>query len=92
MIIAPRLYRRLLAEHGGLPLGAAVWGDTLIELPREPRGPAAFRSVLDGRELQPHTHDDGIGFLAADALAEFPVAVLAAGCDGELLTRPATPG
>ncbi|HYM27416.1 MAG TPA: hypothetical protein VET66_04665, partial [Steroidobacteraceae bacterium] len=83
VIIAPRLYRRLLAERGGLPLGAEVWGDTLIELPREPRGRAAFRSVLDGRELQRQAQGDSIGFLAGEALAQFPVAVLAAGCEDE---------
>ena len=53
-----------------------VWGDTLIELPREPRGPTAFRSVLDGRELAPQAQGDGSGFLAGEVLAEFPVAVL----------------
>jgi len=37
VVIAPRLYRRLLGDEGGLPLGEAVWSDTLIELPREER-------------------------------------------------------
>jgi len=83
VIIAPRLYRRLLAERGGLPLGAEVWGDTLIELPREPRGRTAFRSVLDGRELPPQAQGDSVGFLAGEVLAQFPVAVLAAGCEDE---------
>ncbi len=83
VIIAPRLYRRLLAERGGLPLGDEVWGDTLIELPREPRGRSAFRSVLDGRELQPQAQGDSTGFLAGEVLAQFPVGVLAAGCEDE---------
>jgi (1->4)-alpha-D-glucan 1-alpha-D-glucosylmutase len=80
IVIAPRLYRRLLAERGGLPLGPQVWGDTVIELPREQRA-RSFRGVLDGAQVHAVTSGDGAGVLAAQALAEFPVALLAAGCD-----------
>jgi (1->4)-alpha-D-glucan 1-alpha-D-glucosylmutase len=80
IVIAPRLYRRLLAERGGLPLGPQVWGDTVIELPREQRV-RSFRSVIDGAHVHAVTSGDGAGVLAAQALAEFPVALLAAGCD-----------
>ncbi len=78
IVIAPRLYRRLL---GALPLGEAAWDDTLIELPREDRSRDSFRNVLDGARLTPLRQGEIVGVPAAQALAEFPVALLAAGCD-----------
>ncbi len=81
VVIAPRLYRRLLGDEGGLPLGEAVWGETLIELPREERARASFRNVLDGAQLLPVRQGESVGVLAAHALAEFPVALLTGGCD-----------
>src|SRR5213078_2115448 len=81
IVIAPRLYRRLLGEGAGLPLGEAVWGDTLIELPREDRSRASFRNVLDRAQLAPVRQGESVGVRAAEALAAFPVALLAAGCD-----------
>src|SRR4029077_17643962 len=41
--LAPRLYPRPLRDEGGLPLGDGVWGETLIELPREERSRLSFR-------------------------------------------------
>jgi (1->4)-alpha-D-glucan 1-alpha-D-glucosylmutase len=79
--IAPRLYRRLLADRGGLPLGSEVWGDTLIELPREQRGVRTFSGVLDGAQVEVHAHGETTGVLVAEALAAFPVALLTAGCE-----------
>jgi (1->4)-alpha-D-glucan 1-alpha-D-glucosylmutase len=81
VVIAPRLYRRLLGDEGGLPLGDAVWGETLIELPREERSRVSFRNVLDGAQLVPVRQGESVGVLAAHALAEFPVALLTCGCD-----------
>jgi (1->4)-alpha-D-glucan 1-alpha-D-glucosylmutase len=80
IVIAPRLYRRLLADRGGLPLGSEVWGDTLIELPREQRFRGAFRGVLDGAQIEALPRGEIAGVSVAQALAEFPVALLAAGC------------
>jgi (1->4)-alpha-D-glucan 1-alpha-D-glucosylmutase len=81
VVIAPRLYRRLLGDEGGLPLGDGVWGETLIELPREERSRVSFRNVFDGAQLQPVRQGESVGLLAAQALAEFPVALVAAGCE-----------
>ncbi len=81
VVIAPRLYRRLLGDEGGLPLGEAVWGETLIELPREERARESFRNVLDGAQLRPVRQGESVGVLAAHALAEFPVALLTCGCE-----------
>ena len=82
IVIAPRLYRRLLDDPSLLPLGEAVWQDTLIELPREERSRRAFRGVLDGAQLVPVRHGEVSGVLVAKALAAFPVALLAAGDQG----------
>jgi (1->4)-alpha-D-glucan 1-alpha-D-glucosylmutase len=79
IVIAPRLYRRLLDDPTRLPLGEAVWQDTLIELPREERSRASFRSVLDGAVLTPARQGEATGIPLAQALAEFPVALLHAG-------------
>ncbi len=95
IVIAPRLYRRLLGDDGGLPLGEEVWGETAVELPREERTRESLRSVLDERQLKVVRQGDSVGVLAAHALAEFPVALLAAGCDaaaGAGATREAGSG
>jgi (1->4)-alpha-D-glucan 1-alpha-D-glucosylmutase len=79
IVIAPRLLRRLLDDPARLPLGSAVWENTLIELPREERKWHVLRNVLDGAELRPVRQGDTAGILAAQALAQFPVALLTAG-------------
>lgn len=90
IVIAPRLYRRLLGDGGGLPLGEAVWGDTLVELPREDQSRDSFRNLLDGARLAPLRQGESVGVSLAQALAEFPVALLAAGCDADVPGAPAT--
>jgi (1->4)-alpha-D-glucan 1-alpha-D-glucosylmutase len=79
LVIAPRLYRRLLDDPGRLPLGAAVWQDTFIELPRGERWRRPLRNVLDGAQLEPALQDGAAGIGLAQALAEFPVALLTGG-------------
>jgi (1->4)-alpha-D-glucan 1-alpha-D-glucosylmutase len=79
IVIAPRLLRRLLDDPARLPLGSAVWDNTLIELPRDERKRQLLRNVLDGAELQPTRQGDTAGMLVAQALARFPVALLVAG-------------
>jgi len=78
IVIAPRLYRRLLDDPSLLPLGADVWQDTLIELPREERSRRSFRNVLDGTDIQPLRRGNIFGIAVAEALAAFPVALLTA--------------
>ncbi|MDB6088528.1 MAG: bifunctional 4-alpha-glucanotransferase/malto-oligosyltrehalose synthase [Gammaproteobacteria bacterium] len=75
--IAPRLYLRLLGERDQLPLGADIWENTTIELPRgyDPGG-GALRNALDGSDVAAGTYGERAGFLAADALGSFPVALL----------------
>ncbi|HVW70390.1 MAG TPA: malto-oligosyltrehalose synthase [Steroidobacteraceae bacterium] len=82
IVIAPRLYLRLLGERDQAPLGTDVWGDTAIELPRNfetgfetgsSHGP--LRSLLDGGEVRPAAEGRAT-IAAAEALAHFPVALL----------------
>jgi (1->4)-alpha-D-glucan 1-alpha-D-glucosylmutase len=70
--VAPRLYYGLSAATDGLPLGAAVWGDTRIAV----TGGAEYRDLLTGRRF---TADGPQAALAlAELLADLPVALLAA--------------
>ncbi len=76
LVIVPRLYARLMDDSDELPLGAAVWGDTAIELPRRLAG-TRLHNVLSGQELSA-TARDGANWLAvSDALSDFPVALAA---------------
>ena len=79
IVIAPRLYRRLLDDPGRLPLGEAVWQDTLIELPREERSRRSFHNVLDGVDIAPVQQGAVTGLPVAQALENFPVALITAG-------------
>jgi (1->4)-alpha-D-glucan 1-alpha-D-glucosylmutase len=88
VVIAPRLYRRLLDDPARLPLGAEVWENTLVELPREERSRRQLRSVLDGAPLRSTEQGGTAGILVAQALADFPVALLS-GTDGSESTPAA---
>ena len=76
LVITPCLYARLLGESDALPLGEAVWGDTLIELPRR-LGGAALRDVLTGGAVATRVRDGGRVIAVGAALANFPVALMA---------------
>jgi (1->4)-alpha-D-glucan 1-alpha-D-glucosylmutase len=76
VVIAPRLYRRLLDDPARLPLGSEVWEDTFIELPANAGARRPLRNHLDGTQLQPVARGDTLGVAAAEALARFPVALL----------------
>jgi (1->4)-alpha-D-glucan 1-alpha-D-glucosylmutase len=78
IVIAPRLYRRMLDDPSLLPLGGDVWQDTLIELPHEERSRRSFRNVLDGADIQPLRRGSIFGIAVGEALAAFPVALLTA--------------
>jgi (1->4)-alpha-D-glucan 1-alpha-D-glucosylmutase len=75
--LAPRLYLRLLGERDLPPLGAEVWENTLVELPRgfdSNRRP--LLNILEATEVAPVEHDERASLRAADALAHFPVGLL----------------
>jgi (1->4)-alpha-D-glucan 1-alpha-D-glucosylmutase len=77
LVIIPRLYARLLGEREELPLGEAVWADTAIELPRR-FGAATLCNILDGSVIAAEARAGGHWVGASAALANFPVALLAA--------------
>ncbi|HEX4388228.1 MAG TPA: malto-oligosyltrehalose synthase [Steroidobacteraceae bacterium] len=79
LVIAPRLYRRLLGDALALPVGVAAWSDTHLELPHDDAGDA-LHNVITGRTLQPTRRGERQVVLACEALDEFPIAVLARGC------------
>ena len=75
--IVPRLYLRLLGERDLPPLGAEVWENTLIELPRGfDVGERNIQNILDGAQISPVKHGERASVRAAAALAHFPVALL----------------
>jgi (1->4)-alpha-D-glucan 1-alpha-D-glucosylmutase len=75
--IAPRLYARLLSSGSDLPLGAQIWGDTWVELPRG-NETSMLTNDLDGIGVPVREVAGRHGILAADALANFPVALVVA--------------
>ncbi len=77
LVIIPRLYVRLLGEREVLPLGADVWTDTAIELPRR-FGAAALHNILDGSVIAAEARAGARFVPVSAALANFPVALLAA--------------
>ena len=76
IVIAPRLYLRLLGTRAELPLGTAVWGNTTIELPRSLRPGAPLRNVLDGSSGVAVGEGTPSTLLAGNALVNFPLALL----------------
>ena len=86
VVIAPRLYRRLLDDPARLPLGREVWEDTFIELPANAGSRRQLRNVIDGTQLQPQMEGNMLGIAAAQALARFPVALLSV--DDEAAAAP----
>jgi (1->4)-alpha-D-glucan 1-alpha-D-glucosylmutase len=76
LVLVPRLYARLLGEREQLPLGERVWGDTAIELPESLPG-GRWRNVLDGVVIDAPPGARGRLLPVSQALANFPVALLA---------------
>jgi (1->4)-alpha-D-glucan 1-alpha-D-glucosylmutase len=76
IVLAPRLYRRLLADRDIHPLGAQIWADTHVELPRT-FADIGFTNVFDGNALKTASHESRTIVKVADALSNFPVALFA---------------
>ncbi|WP_291993374.1 malto-oligosyltrehalose synthase [Candidatus Accumulibacter sp. ACC003] len=69
--LVPRLPGHLLGDQQVLPLGTAVWGDTVLELP-EALAASGWRNVLSGERHAPASE-----LVVGDLLATFPVVLLA---------------
>jgi (1->4)-alpha-D-glucan 1-alpha-D-glucosylmutase len=72
--VVPRLNARNTEGGSVLPLGPAVWRDTIIRLP----GTAVDRylETFTGERVTAHPHPEGRQISVADLLAVFPVALL----------------
>ncbi len=76
LVCVPRLTARLVDQHGVLPVGADIWGDTGVVIPTD-LGPESWSNVLTGEivEATP-VNGDRREIPAAGVLRGFPVAVL----------------
>lgn len=73
--LAPRYFARLVGEGDTLPLGKAVWRDTVVELPLRLRD-TQYGCAFTGNTLPTLRGQSGGSLLVADALADFPLALL----------------
>jgi (1->4)-alpha-D-glucan 1-alpha-D-glucosylmutase len=74
IIIAPRLFVRLLGDTETHPVGASVWGDTVIEL--ADAGERAYVNFFTGEDINPENEADKTLLPLSKVLAHFPVASL----------------
>ena len=72
LCVVPRLWSGLVTDDTRWPVGAALWGDTALVLPRDGH---TWRNVLTGETVQAAALDDGHRMMLGDALATFPVGV-----------------
>ncbi len=75
MVIVPRFTSRLIQNEDGLPLGAAVWGDTRI-IQSFDMTASRYRNIFTGEELSLNQHEGQQSLALADILLAFPVALL----------------
>ncbi len=68
LVVAPRLVVGLCGDEGTVPVGPAVWGDTVLRAPPGAR-PGDYRNVLTGERL----HLGVPTVLVSDLLATLPV-------------------
>jgi (1->4)-alpha-D-glucan 1-alpha-D-glucosylmutase len=80
IIVVPRLLTRLVPDLSP-PLGDVVWQDTRVLL-GEVSSAEGWRNVFTGETLQGSQWEGQSALRAADALAQFPVALLMAGEQG----------
>ncbi|MEO8158615.1 MAG: malto-oligosyltrehalose synthase [Betaproteobacteria bacterium] len=71
IVLAGRLFAKLLGEPQRLPLGNEVWADTAVTVPGLDEG-AQFTNVLTGERITPRGGPIGM----AQAFANFPAAAL----------------
>jgi (1->4)-alpha-D-glucan 1-alpha-D-glucosylmutase len=78
IVIAPRLFARLLPAERDLPLGEVAWQDTSVLLggidPHQ-----GWRHLFTGEPITLTAQEDGPSLAIAEVLRHFPVALLVAG-------------
>ena len=75
LVAVPRLCFRLLGDRHLLPLGAEVWLDTRIELPRK-LAASAYRNLMDGTTIPVASREGTRSLQLADLMANWPCALL----------------
>lgn len=75
LAVVPRLVAGLLGEASVVPVGSALWGDTVLPMPGETRV-ARYRNVLTGETLASKEEAGGQVLRVADVLSDCPVALL----------------
>jgi (1->4)-alpha-D-glucan 1-alpha-D-glucosylmutase len=75
IVAVPRLCARLLGEKHRFPLGAEVWGDTSMELPKKIAG-TSFRNTMTGKSVDVQSTGEERTLSVAGVFSEFPVALL----------------
>ena len=73
--VAPRLILRLTGGEERSPVGAEIWGDTWLPLPRELRR-TQLRDRFSGQEVSLSTRQGRPGIRVGEVLRDFPVALL----------------
>ncbi|KIO47904.1 malto-oligosyltrehalose synthase [Nitrosospira sp. NpAV] len=82
LVMVPRLLGGLLGEHGRMPVGKSVWGDTWLELPPE-RMHEKWDNILTGEAFSLQTLAGTHGFSLAQLFGTFPYALLRAHGTGD---------
>jgi (1->4)-alpha-D-glucan 1-alpha-D-glucosylmutase len=72
LCVVPRLWLDLVREPALWPIGAVIWGDTSLALPK--RG-LAWRNVLTNETAQAELNGEGTRLALGAALSSFPVGV-----------------
>jgi (1->4)-alpha-D-glucan 1-alpha-D-glucosylmutase len=75
IVAASRWIARLMPDSQQLPIGQALWNDTLVMLDDCP-GAARFHDVLCNQSLAPIDTETGTALNAGDLFRHFPVALL----------------
>ena len=88
VLVVPRLLGDLMGESGHTPVGAAVWGDSWVELPPE-RAHARWNNVLTGQTTDVQPLGNSSGLRLADLFETFPYALLQADEGSGLFTEEA---
>ncbi|MGB7991873.1 MAG: malto-oligosyltrehalose synthase [Candidatus Methylophosphatis roskildensis] len=76
VVVAPRLYSRLLGERDVPPIGEQVWGDTEIGLGPLGLVAGSLYNEFSGEEVRLHQSNGTPSLSARQALSNFPVALL----------------
>jgi (1->4)-alpha-D-glucan 1-alpha-D-glucosylmutase len=74
IVVATRMFAKLLNGEPCQPAGEALWKDTRVHLPD--RQGQLFRNVFTGTPVEAETFPNGSALSAADLFEEFPVALL----------------